>query len=136
MELEKLVQYDGENDVLMETFDAEAMVQRPGDYYALVLKAFEGKPLSYTLIDVRGVVMGGNAKNIDRKVRRRQVDASMPVKYEKVTFVIEHPTTRYFTKMIQNMDLIQNPAVKDIDVKYLKEKEKAHTWLIGDNNGS
>ena len=132
MDLNKFVQYDEENDVLMETFDADVLADYSVEYYDLVVKTLEGKPRRYALIDMRAITMGkDSAQFMGKDYRQRLVDGGMRAKYEKVAFIIEHPTTRFFAKLMHKMGLTQNPAVKDIDVKYFKEKETALDWLIG-----
>jgi|GEM_PF-5454458 len=133
MDLKEFVQYDAENDVLMETFDADVLAEHAEEYYDLVVNTLEGKPRRYALIDMRRITMGGDsAQFMGKEYRQRLVDGGMRAKYEKVAFVIEHPTTRFFAKLMHKMGLAQNPAVKDIDVKYFKETQKALAWLIGD----
>jgi len=126
--MSKLVYYDDEQDILMETYNANVMANRPEEYYAYIIKILEGKPRRRSLVDARGIVMGGSA-NMDKKTRQRLVDASMPVKYQKVAFVITHPTTRFFAKLMQKMGMKQNAATKDVPVGYFKDMDRAIDWL-------
>jgi hypothetical protein len=128
MDMSKLVYYDDENEILMETYNANIMANRPEEYYAYIIKILEGKPHRRSLIDARSIVMGGSA-NMDKKTRQRLLDASMPVRYEKMAFVIKHPTTRFFAKLMQKMGVKKNAATKNVPVGYFKDMGKATAWL-------
>jgi hypothetical protein len=130
MDLEKFVQYDEESDILMETFDVNVLTEHSEAYYDLVVETLEGKPRRYALIDMRSIAIAGrNTQFMDKETRQRLVDGGNRVKYEKVAFVIDHPTTRFFAKLMHKMGLVQNTAVKDIETKYFKDKDAALAWL-------